>query len=155
MRLIAKKRLIEYWQKHPDTEQPLKAWADEVATSAWKTPQDIKRQHASASFLMRKRWAVPKFSHPPRGAWRKATGLGALLSQSPGRSQDDLTPSGGPMQSSGIGGSLANNRVVFNIKGNAHRLIVALAYRLGAVYIKFIGTHAQYDKIDATTVETE
>ena len=46
-----------------------------------------------------------------------------------------------------------NNRVVFNIKGNRHRLICSVAYRLGAVYIKFIGTHAEYDKIDASTVE--
>lgn len=50
---------------------------------------------------------------------------------------------------------LANNRVVFNIKGNDHRLIVAVAYRLGAIYIKFVGTHKQYDRIDAATVEME
>jgi mRNA interferase HigB len=48
---------------------------------------------------------------------------------------------------------LANNRVVFNIKGNEFRLVVAVAYRFEAVYIKFIGTHAQYDKVDAATVE--
>ena len=50
---------------------------------------------------------------------------------------------------------VANNRVVFNIKGNSHRLIVAVAYRFGAVYIKFIGTHQQYDQIDVATVEME
>lgn len=50
---------------------------------------------------------------------------------------------------------VGNNRVVFNIKGNDHRLIVAVAYRFGALYIKFIGTHAEYDKIDAATVEME
>jgi mRNA interferase HigB len=43
--------------------------------------------------------------------------------------------------------------VVFNIKGNDHRLIVAVAYRFQAIYIKFIGTHAEYDQVDATTVE--
>ena len=48
---------------------------------------------------------------------------------------------------------LAGNRVVFNIHGNAHRLVAAVAYRYGAVDIKFIGTHAQYDAIDAATVE--
>lgn len=48
---------------------------------------------------------------------------------------------------------LANRRVVFNIKGNDYRLIVAVAYRTGYVYVKFVGTHAQYDKIDAETVE--
>ncbi len=48
---------------------------------------------------------------------------------------------------------LANNRVVFNIKGNDYRLIVAIAYRMQWVYIKFVGTHAQYDRIDAATVD--
>lgn len=50
---------------------------------------------------------------------------------------------------------LKNRRVVFNIKGNDYRLIVAIAYRFGIVYVKFIGTHAEYDKIDAETVEME
>ncbi len=50
---------------------------------------------------------------------------------------------------------LKNRRVVFNIKGNDYRLIVAIAYKLGIVYIKFIGTHAEYDQIDAETVEME
>lgn len=48
---------------------------------------------------------------------------------------------------------LKSRRVVFNIKGNDYRLIVAVAYRFGAVYIKFIGTHPQYDAVDADTVE--
>ncbi len=50
---------------------------------------------------------------------------------------------------------VGRNRVVFNLKGNDYRLIVAIAYRIGAVYIKFIGTHAGYDKVDAETVEME
>jgi len=48
---------------------------------------------------------------------------------------------------------VGKNRVVFNIKGNAYRLIVAVAYRFQAVYIKFVGTHAEYDRVDAETVE--
>lgn len=48
---------------------------------------------------------------------------------------------------------VGNNRVVFNIKGNDYRLIVAIAYRVGIVYIKFIGTHAQYDAVDAATAD--
>ena len=48
---------------------------------------------------------------------------------------------------------VGNNRVVFNIKGNDFRLIVAVSYRFQAVYIKFVGTHAEYDRIDAATVE--
>lgn len=50
---------------------------------------------------------------------------------------------------------LKNRRVVFNIKGNDYRLIVAVAYRYQAVYVKFIGTHAAYDAIDAETIEME
>ena len=50
---------------------------------------------------------------------------------------------------------VGNNRVVFNIKGNDYRLIVAMAYRFGAVYIKFVGTHAQYNRVDAATVEDD
>ncbi len=50
---------------------------------------------------------------------------------------------------------LKNRRVVFNIKGNDYRLVVSVAYRFGAVYIKFLGTRAQYDAIDAETVELE
>ena len=46
-------------------------------------------------------------------------------------------------------------RIVFNIKGNDFRLVVAVAYRFGAVYIKFVGTHKQYDGIDADTIEME
>lgn len=47
---------------------------------------------------------------------------------------------------------LADNRIVFNIKGNTYRLIVKINYDYGAVWIRFIGTHAAYDKIDATKV---
>ena len=47
---------------------------------------------------------------------------------------------------------VGNNRVVFNIAGNKYRLIVSVAYEFGAVYIKFIGTHKEYDQIDISTV---
>jgi len=47
---------------------------------------------------------------------------------------------------------LPSRRVVFNIKGNDHRLVVAIAYVFGAVYVKFVGTHAEYDAISAQTV---
>lgn len=100
MRVISKKHLIEYWAKHPNAEQPLKAWYDEAVVAKWQTPQDIKDQYRSASVV-------------------------------------------------------GNNRIVFNIKGNDHRLIVAVAYRFGAIYIKFVGTHTEYDKINAATVEME
>lgn len=47
---------------------------------------------------------------------------------------------------------LAGNRIVFNIKGNKYRVVVAVKYEFFAVYIRFIGTHAEYDKIDAATI---
>nr|WP_233258699.1 type II toxin-antitoxin system HigB family toxin [[Phormidium] sp. ETS-05] len=46
---------------------------------------------------------------------------------------------------------LPNNRVVFNIKGT-YQIIVHVRYDLGIVFIRFIGTHQQYDNIDATTI---
>lgn len=98
MRVIAVRALRACWERHPDSEQQLKAWYDEAKHAAWLAPQDIRNHYASASFVGR-------------------------------------------------------NRVVFNIKGNDYRLIVAVAYRFQAVYIKFLGTHAEYDRIDAATVE--
>jgi len=47
---------------------------------------------------------------------------------------------------------VGNNRVVFNIKGNDYRLVVLVRYDKGLLFVKFVGTHAQYDKIDASTV---
>lgn len=47
---------------------------------------------------------------------------------------------------------LENNRVVFNIKGNTYRLIVAFHYDKGRGFIRFVGTHADYDRIDARTI---
>jgi mRNA interferase HigB len=100
MKLVAVKVLREFWSKHPDAEQPLKAWVDEVHQANWSQPSEIKALYGSASVLK-------------------------------------------------------NRRVVFNIKGNDYRIVAAVAYRFRAVYVKFIGTHAQYDAIDAETVEME
>lgn len=47
---------------------------------------------------------------------------------------------------------LANSRVVFNIKGNDYRLVVAVRYSAGTMFIRFVGTHAEYDKINAETI---
>ncbi len=98
MRVIAVSTLRSFWGRHPDAEQPLRAWCDEVRQASWKQPADLKRQFRSASVLK-------------------------------------------------------NRRVVFNVKGNDYRLIVAIAYRLQVVYVKFVGTHDDYDAVDAQTVE--
>jgi mRNA interferase HigB len=100
MRIIALATLRNFWRRHPDAEQSLKAWHDEVARAEWKQPADIKVRYRHASILK-------------------------------------------------------SRRVVFNIKGNDYRLIVAVAYRIGVVYVKFVGTHRQYDAVDAETVEME
>lgn len=47
---------------------------------------------------------------------------------------------------------LKNGRVVFNIAGNKYRLVTSINYPYGIVFIKFIGTHKQYDAIDAQTI---
>jgi len=47
---------------------------------------------------------------------------------------------------------LKAGRVVFNIKGNDYRLVAAIQYRAGAIAIRFFGSHAEYDRIDAETV---
>jgi mRNA interferase HigB len=97
VRVIAKRTLRDFWKKHKDSEQQLKAWYKEADDSRWKGPRDIKKEYPSASFLK-------------------------------------------------------DNRVVFNIKGNHYRLIVRINYNYGVVWIRFIGTHKDYDKIDATKI---
>jgi mRNA interferase HigB len=47
---------------------------------------------------------------------------------------------------------LPHSRVAFNIKGNDYRLIVAVHYNRGMMFIRFVGTHAEYDRIDASTI---
>ena len=97
MRLIKTKPLIEFYQKHPKAEQPLKAWVSEVKKSQWHSPHDIKLMYRSADILK-------------------------------------------------------DNRIVFNIGGNKYRLIIKVNYQCGVVYVKFIGTHSEYDNINAEKI---
>jgi mRNA interferase HigB len=97
MRVISRKTLKDFWEKHADSEQPLRAWFHEIKAAQWKSFAGIKAHYRSA----------------------------------------DLFP---------------GDRVVFNIKGNTYRLVVHIHFKTGIVFIRFIGTHAEYDKIDATTV---
>mgnify|MGYP005949476179 FL=1 len=47
---------------------------------------------------------------------------------------------------------VGNSRYVFNIRGNNYRLVIAIVFIAGVVSIRFIGTHADYDKIDCSTI---
>ena len=97
MRIISRKMLREFWEKHPDTQQAIQSWYADVKRANWTSPAEIKRTYRNASIV-------------------------------------------------------ANNRVVFNIKGNNYRIVIAIQYEFGIVYIRFVGTHAEYDKINATRV---
>ena len=97
MRVIAKKILREFWEKHNDCEQQLKAWFQEASKADWKSPNEVKSEYPSASIV-------------------------------------------------------GNDRIVFNIKGNAYRLIVKINFDYQMVLIRFIGTHAEYDKINVKTI---
>ncbi|RKV87906.1 MAG: type II toxin-antitoxin system HigB family toxin [Bacteroidetes bacterium] len=48
--------------------------------------------------------------------------------------------------------SIGNQRYVFNIKGNKYRLVVVIKFTIKFVYIRFIGTHTEYNKIDCSTI---
>ena len=96
-RIIAKSTLREFWEKHVDSEDYLKTWYQTARTANWKSPKDIKKSYASASFLN-------------------------------------------------------DNRVVFNIKGNNYRLIVRINFHYQMMWIRFIGTHKEYDRIDANKI---
>ena len=97
MRIIAISTLRAFWEKHPDVEQPLRAWYAEAKKANWKSFQEIKRLYPSASIV-------------------------------------------------------GNDRIVFNIKGNDYRLIVLVRFRGSKMFIRFVGTHSEYDRIDARTV---
>jgi mRNA interferase HigB len=55
----------------------------------------------------------------------------------------------------GTASIVSSDRVVFNVKGNDYRLIASVDFDKGILWIKWLGTHADYDEIDAATVEYE
>lgn len=97
LRVIAKKILRQFWERHNDCEQQLKAWHQEVSKAAWTNPNEIKIEYPNASII-------------------------------------------------------GNDRIVFNIKGNTYWLIVRINFDYQMVWIRFIGTHAEYDKVNAKTI---
>jgi len=97
LRVIAKKILREFWEKHSGCEQQLKSWYAEAEKGTWKNLNELKLEYPSLSVL-------------------------------------------------------EDNRVCFNIKGNHYRLIVKINFSYQMMWIRFIGSHAEYDKIDANKI---
>lgn len=97
MRLIALATLKAFWKRHPEAEQPLLSWHEQVKHSNWQSPTEVKADFGSASILR-------------------------------------------------------DGRVVFNIAGNKYRLVAWINYPYRVVYIRFVGTHRQYDQIDAQSI---
>jgi len=48
--------------------------------------------------------------------------------------------------------NVGNQHYVFNIRGNKYRLVVVIKFTIGYIFIRFIGTHSEYDKIDCSTI---
>jgi mRNA interferase HigB len=97
VRVIAKKILRDFWEKHTDCEQQLKSWYRETEKSEWNNINELKKEYPSASILK-------------------------------------------------------DNRIVFNIKGNDYRLIVKFNFGYKICWIRFIGTHSEYDGINANNI---
>ena len=95
VRVIARKKLRQFWEKHPNSKTPLQVWHSEFRKAKWTTTAQVKTHYPSASFA-------------------------------------------------------ANARIIFNIKGNKYRLIIH--FRPPIAYIRFIGTHADYDRIDPNKI---
>jgi mRNA interferase HigB len=97
MRVIAKKILRDFWEKHPDAEGQLSVWFKEASKAKLSYPESIKSEYPKASILK-------------------------------------------------------SGRVVFDICGNKYRLIVQINYLRQWVFIRFVGTHSEYDNVDADKV---
>jgi mRNA interferase HigB len=97
MHVISRPKLIEFWEKHQDSEGPLRIWFQKVRQAHWNGLNDLKRDFPTADYV-------------------------------------------------------GDNRVVFDNKGNRYRVIVIAFLDGQKVYIRFVGTHAEYDKVEAKTV---
>ncbi len=97
MRIIAKRTLRNFWEKHADAEVTLRIWYKETEKAKWKNLNELKSKHKSVDYV-------------------------------------------------------GNDRYVFNIKGNHYRLIAKIDFTFQLIFIRFVGTHADYDKIDASRI---
>ena len=97
MRIIAKRTLKEFWEKHKDSEQALLSWYKVSKLSKWENFEDVKKQFGSCKIV-------------------------------------------------------GSDRIVFKIKGNKYRLIVKVTFKHQIIWIRFIGTHSEYDSINAKKI---
>ncbi len=97
MHVISRKRLSDFWQKHPDSQSALQAWFYEAKNAEWRNSAEIKARYASASIIN-------------------------------------------------------HERIVFNIAHNKYRLVVRINYDSFTVFIRFVGTHKAYDRINVETI---
>jgi len=93
MRIIKKKALVDFYEKHADAKTPLEEWYSKVKRAEWGCFSDVKKSFNSADFV-------------------------------------------------------GNDNYVFNIKGSTYRMIVRILFKIKTVYIRFIGTHQQYNGLD-------
>jgi len=97
VKVISRKILREFWNKHSDAETALRLWEIKVRKADWKNFHDVKE------------------------VFRDADAVG-------------------------------DDRIIFNIKGNHYQLIAIVVFRNHRVYIRWIGTHKAYDKINVFDV---
>ena len=97
MRIISKRALREFWECHPESEQPLLSWYREVEQADWPTPAHVMERYPNASIVGR-------------------------------------------------------DRVVFRVRHNDYRIVVRVFYPGRTVYIRFVGTHRDYNRINAEEV---
>ena len=93
MRVIAKKKLMDYYTHHPQAKTALADWFEKTEKAEWHSFADIKQTFNSVDYV-------------------------------------------------------GNQHYVFNIKGNDFRIVVVIKFTPQNVFIRFIGTHAEYDRIE-------
>lgn len=96
-RIVAKRTIREFWEKHPDSKEYLETWHETVKGANWRNPNEIKEFYSTVSILK-------------------------------------------------------NSRIVFNIRGNHYRLVAKINFEKQWLFIRFIGTHKDYDNIDADNI---
>ncbi len=97
MRIVSRKKIIEFYSEHANSRTALEEWFHKVSKCEWESFNQLRLHFGTADYV-------------------------------------------------------GNNRVVFNIKGNDYRLIAIVIYVSQKVYIRWIGKHSDYDKLDVKNI---